>query len=60
MGIHPQHNPGIHPQHNPNLKLVLKVWIPVAFFDEAGYEDDPGKFFFSIFSNTGHQLAMPF
>ena len=31
-----------------------------GFFDEAGYEDDPGKKKFQFFSNTGHQLAMPF
>jgi hypothetical protein len=31
-----------------------------GFFDEAGYEDDPVNFFSQFFSNTGHQLAMPF
>jgi hypothetical protein len=31
-----------------------------GFFDEAGYEDDPGKKIFQFFSKTGHQLAMPF
>jgi hypothetical protein len=31
-----------------------------GFFDDAGYEDDPGKILSPIFSNTGHQLAMPF
>jgi hypothetical protein len=45
--------------HNPNLKLVIKVWIPVAFLMRLAMKMTLEKKI-SIFSNMGHQLAMLF
>jgi hypothetical protein len=46
--------------HNPNLKLVMKVWIPVAFLMRLAMKKTLEKKKFQFFSNMGHQLAMPF